>query len=91
MLRDMRLRTLTPNTQESYLGCAHKLVEHHRTPPAEVGIEEILDFLEHLVAVRNVAPSTLRVYAAALKFLYRYTLERPDIAMSIPTPKVPQH
>lgn len=91
MLRDMRLRGLSENTQQSYVICARKFVEHHRTPPAEVGLEAICDFLDHLVTVKRVGPSTLGVYSAALKFLYRHTLERPDIAMSIPTPKVPQH
>ena len=91
MLRDLRLRGLSENTRDSYVACARRFVEHHRRPPDEVGTEEILGFLDHLVTERGVSRSTLRVYAAALKFLYRYTLERPDIAASIPTPKVPQH
>ncbi len=56
-----------------------------------MGVEEVLDYLHHLAGVRELKPQTLSCYASALKFLYRTTLRRPDVAAAIPSPKVPPH
>jgi len=36
-------------------------------------------FLDHLVGERHVSRAALGVYIAALHFLYRVTLDRPDV------------
>ena len=36
------------------------------------------------------SPSTLKVYWAALHFLYAITLRRPEVMADVPRPKVPR-
>lgn len=78
MAGDLKLRGLSKLTRETYLRCARAFAAHYRRSPKEMGRTEVRDFLLHLVEERKLKPSTYNVYAAALKFLYSYTLERPE-------------
>jgi site-specific recombinase XerD len=81
MVADLKLRGLSERTRETYLNCVSVFVRHHRKSPTQLGRDEVRDFLLHLVEQRKVKPATYNVYAAALKFLYAHTLERPqDVA-----------
>ena len=89
METDLRLRGLSANTQRIYLRGVRDFAGYHRRSPAELGEPEIRAFLTHLLTARRVAPSTQGVYAAALRFLYRVTRRRPEVAGDIPRPRVP--
>jgi integrase/recombinase XerD len=78
MVGDLRLRGLSDNTRETYLHCVTVFARHHGRSPTLLGREQVRDFLLHLVEHRKVKASTYNVYAAALKFLYGHTLERPE-------------
>ncbi len=75
---DLKLRGLCENTRLTYLRCAAAYVRHYMKPPADMGKTEVRDFLLNLVEERKLKPATYNVYAAALKFLYAHTLERPE-------------
>jgi site-specific recombinase XerD len=75
---DLKLRGRSDNTRATYLRCARSFVAHYHRPPAEMGRTEVRDYLLHLVEERKLKPSSYNVHAAALKFLYSYTLERPE-------------
>jgi len=90
MSEDLRLRGCAPSTCESYLSCVRAFAAYHRRSPEQLGEPEIREFLLHLES-KPSSPSTLTVYAAALKFLYRVTLDQPELAERIPRPRrVPQ-
>jgi site-specific recombinase XerD len=78
MEEDLKLKGLSPTTRETYLRCAAVFVRHYGRPPADMGRTEVRDFLLHLLDERKVKPSTYNVYAAALRFLYARTLDRPE-------------
>jgi site-specific recombinase XerD len=86
MTEDLRLRGHAPSTCESYLSCARAFAAYHRRSPEQLGEAEIRAFLLHLEGKKSSA-STLIVYACALKFLYRVTLEQPELAKRIPYPR----
>lgn len=88
---DLKLRGLSVNTRKTYIICAAAFVKHYRKPPAVMGRNEIRDFLLHLIEQRKVKPSTYNVYAASLRFLYGYTLERPEEIAWIGHMKVRHH
>src|SRR5688572_2588286 len=90
MIGDLKLRGLSDNTRETYLHCVTVFARHHGLSPARLGREQVRDFLLHLVEQRKVKASTYNVYAAALKFLYGYTLERPQEVTWIGRMKVRQ-
>jgi site-specific recombinase XerD len=87
MAVDLRLRGLSPETQRRYLHCAERFVTHHRRSPTRLGEAEIRAFLDHLVREQRVSRSTLRVYVAAIQFLYRVTLDRPVAVRRILFPR----
>ena len=89
MEADLRLRGLSENTRRLYLRCARDFTAYCGRSPAVVGTEEVRAFLRHLVDTRR-APSTCGVYAAALRFLYDVTLDRPAVAARIPRRRVPE-
>ena len=77
MEADLRLGRLAENTIENYLGCATRFAAWHRRSPAEMGREEVLAYLDHLVRDRKLSASSQVVYQAALGFLYRVPPVRP--------------
>lgn len=78
MEQDLRLRGRCANTRATYLRCARAFVKHYRKSPTELGKAEVRDFLLHLVEERKLSAASYNVYAAALRFLYSHTLERPE-------------
>ena len=88
MAADLRLRNLRPSTRESYLGCVRKFAAYHMRSPAEMGEEEVRDFLVHLRDDKHLVPSTIKGYVAALKFFYSNTLRRPEVVRPWLQPRV---
>lgn len=87
MVQDMRLRNLSPKTQEEYLRWTTKFSEFYGKSPAKLEPEDIRSWLVHLVEKEHKSISTYRVAAAALRFLYVQTLGRPWVLRYIPLPK----
>ncbi len=72
----MRLRHLSPRTEEAYLGWMRRYHEFNgRKDPALFGAERVTAFLSQLATERDVAASTQNQALAALLFLYREVLE----------------
>ena len=88
MAADLQLRNLRPSTRESYLGCVRKFAGYHMRSPAEMGEKEVRDFLVHLRDDKHLVPSSIKVYVAALKFLYGNTLRRPEVVRPWLQPRV---
>jgi len=86
---DLRLRGKSPATRAAYLRCASAFAAYHRRWPDRMGEAEVRQFLHHLREERSLGPSSLKMYTAALRFLYTVTLDRPDVMARIPYPKVP--
>jgi integrase len=63
-----------------------------RRLPVTLGEPEVRAFLDHLLRDRQMRPATLRVYAAALRFLYDATLGRPEVMCRVPyRRRAPEH
>jgi integron integrase len=71
----MRLRHLSPRTEEAYLGWMRRYHEFHgRRDPSTLGPEHVTAFLNALATLRRVSASTQNQALAALLFLYRDVL-----------------
>jgi len=66
-----------------------RFARHVRISPAEVGPEQLRDYLNHLVG-RNVSSSYFNVNVAALRFLYTVVLERDWVLPRLPFQKRPR-
>jgi hypothetical protein len=91
MREDLALRGLSANTIAGYLRCARKFVEHFGRSPCAMGKAEIREFVLYLIEERKLHPSSVNVYAGAIRFLYRVTLKRPEEVAWLPRMRVPMH
>ena len=76
MIRDMKLRRLSPRTQETYLAAVVALAKHFKQSPDLIPQERIQDYLLHLLNDRKLAWSSVDVHANGLQFFYRITVGR---------------
>jgi integrase/recombinase XerD len=90
MEAELKLQNYCERTQEEYLRCARRLAEHFMRSPEELGAEEVRGYLLHLVTVRKLSPSNMKVHIAALKFLYKVTLRRPEVVETLRMPRTPR-
>jgi integrase/recombinase XerD len=92
MTEDMQLRNLSPHTQSCYIQQVSRFVRHFgNKSPNMLGPEEIRLYEVYLANERILAPSSILVAVAALRFLYKITLKKGwRLEEIIPTPKKPQ-
>lgn len=90
MVSDLELANYASGTIENYLRCADTFVAHYMRVPTELGELEVRCFLLHLQKIRGTGPSGLKMFIAALRFLYARTLQRPEVVDTIPWPRVPK-
>jgi integrase/recombinase XerD len=76
MIEDMQVRNLAPHTQRAYLQYVSQFAGYFRKSPDLLGPTEIRAFLLHLTRARRLAPSSVGVAVAAIRFLYKVTLQR---------------
>ena len=93
----IQLKQYSPRTAETYIQWVRDyILFHNKRHPKEMGVNEINQFITHLVVERHVAASTQNQAISAILFLYRHVLHiqldesltiafRPQRAKSIPT------
>ena len=86
MTRDLELRNYSHSTTRNYLACARNFAGHYMQSPENMGHKEVCSFLLHLK--QSSGDASHKLHLAALKFLYRHTLGRPEEVENIPWPKV---
>jgi integrase/recombinase XerD len=91
MTEDMQLRNLALNTQTSYLQQVSLFARHFNKSPEELGPEEIRAYQVYLTNEKKLAPGSILIAVAALRFLYKVSLKREWLFDEIiPAPKKPQ-
>ena len=89
MLEDMGIRNLAENTQLSYLQQVSRYARHFDRSPEELGPEQVRTYQVHLTKTCKLAPGSVSIATAALRFLYKVTLKREWVTDDIPMPKKP--
>jgi integrase/recombinase XerD len=91
MIEDMQVRNLSPLTQTSYVQQVSLFARRFGKSPDALGPEDIRAYQVYLTNERKLAPSSILIATAALRFLYKVTLKRDwTLAEVIPAPKKPQ-
>jgi site-specific recombinase XerD len=88
MLVDLQLKGATLKTQRKYLREVSNFAKYFGKSPEELGETEVKEYLVHMLEGRKLSKGTYKNYASAIKFLYKVTLKRQDIADQIRYPKV---
>lgn len=73
MIDDLKLRNRSPRTIDTYVWWVARFAKFHGRSPELLGLGEVLAFQKHLVA-SGTSWTSFNQAAAALKFLYRVTL-----------------
>ena len=81
MIEDMCLRGLAEATQKAYVNAIRNLAGHFRRSPDQLTDAELRRFFISLK--RRRSKSTVRVHLFAVKFLYRYTLQRSSPTLEL--------
>jgi len=91
MTEDMQVRGLSPQTQATYVQQVSLFARHFNRSPELLGPEEIRSYQLYLTNQRKLAPNSIILAVAALRFLYKITLHKDwSLTEVIPTPKKPQ-
>jgi site-specific recombinase XerD len=87
MLDDMRVRNLSPNTQQLYMDRVAKFAQYFGKSPELLGPEDIRTYQVYLINQKRASSSMLQQTVCALRFLYRTTLGKEWTLQYIPFPK----
>jgi len=91
MTEDMQVRNLSSHTQATYVQQVLLFARHFNKSPEILGPEEIRSYQIYLMNERKLAPSSIIIAVAALRFLYKITLHKNwNFEEVIPSPKKPQ-
>ena len=91
LLEGMQVRNLSPLTQRSYVEHVSRFARHFGRSPARLGPEEIRAYQVHLTNDKQLAPASIVVTVAALRFLDTVTLQQTwSVEAAVPAPSVPQ-
>lgn len=76
MLEDMRIRNYAKSTEELYLSEVTRFSLYYGKSPEELGAGEIREYLVDLMQNHKISTSRFAIVSAALRFIYRITLDR---------------
>jgi len=90
MLRDLSIRRFASSTRESYLRAVSQLAKYYMIPPDQLTEEQLLDYINFLITDRKLSCASVNVVTAGLRFFYKETLGRKEMALAIPPRKNPK-
>ena len=91
MTEDMQVRNLALNTQTSYVQQVSLFARHFDKSPEELGPEDIRAYQVYLTNEKKLAPGSILIAVAALRFLYKVSLKRDwTFEDVLPAPKKPE-
>jgi site-specific recombinase XerD len=90
MSHDMERAGLALHTRKEYIAAIHRMATFFGRSPASLGPDDIRAWEDELVR-RGLGESGRRIAAAALRFLYRKTLARPEMVSFVVFPRRVRH
>ena len=84
MEADLKIGGYSRTTRIEYLRQARNFAAFHMRSPEDMGADEVRQWLLHLVEARGLGPSAVNGSRAAVKFLYKVTLNRPVEVEAVP-------
>lgn len=87
MIRDMRLRRFSDNTQRIYLHAVTGLAKRYMTSPDQITDRQVQDYVLFMSEEKKLAWSTCDTNVAGLRFFYGVTLGRKSLTLSLPPRK----
>jgi len=73
MIEDMQVRNLSPHTQTAYVQQVSLFARYFNQSPEALGPEQIRSYQVHLTNEKKLAPGSILIAVAALRFLFPET------------------
>ena len=90
VIEDMTVRNLAPTTQATYVHQISMFARHFDCSPEKLGPKEIRSYQVYLTKEKQLAPSSIALAVASLRFLYNVTLQKHwALEEVLPMPKMP--
>ena len=89
MTDDMRMRQLSPKTQDTYLRIVREFARFLGRSPDTATVEDLRRYQLHLVD-HGTSPVSLNHAITGLKFFFEVTLDRPDLMVRMHPVRVPR-
>lgn len=90
MIEDLQIRNYSDATVEVYIRSVAQFSKHFGKSPDALGLEDIRKYQVYLIREKKVSYSTLNIIVAALRFLYKTTLNRKWNVRMIPYARKPK-
>jgi integrase len=91
VLDELQRRNYSPATTRGYILAIKQFADYFGKSPERLGGDEIRQFETYLLRDKKLAPGTVEGRMSALRFLYKKTLKRRDIAYDdLVFPKTPR-
>jgi len=87
MQADLRVRNYAEVTQSTYIRRVAEMEAHFGRSPDALEREDLREYVRYLKEEREVSRSSFKQTIGALRFLYRVTLDRPELVPLIPYPR----
>jgi site-specific recombinase XerD len=90
MLEELQRRNYSKATIRSYILTVKQFAEYFGKSPEKLGPEEVRRYQLYLLNEKKLSPATVEIRTSALRFLFKKTLKRADLAYDdLPFPKTP--
>jgi len=90
MISDMQLYRLASSTQDSYLRAVAGLAKYYKKSPDKIDEDELKRYILYLANERGLRWSSIDMMTSGLRFFYGKTIDRKDLALSMPIKKAPR-
>jgi site-specific recombinase XerD len=89
LLEELARRNYSPNTVEAYIAGVNRAARHFNRPPDQLTPADLRAFQLDLIT-RGTSWSQFNQVVSALRFFFRYVLDRPDVVPFVPFGKKPK-
>lgn len=90
MIEALQLCGRAKRTQEAYVYAVSRLARYYGRSPDDLSVEEVRQYLLHLLRERHLSRASLNQYGCAYRFFYGKVLERDGEALRIPLGPAPK-
>ena len=85
LVRELELRRRSPRTIQTYVIAVRQLSEFYGRSPGQLELEEVRDWVHHLLVGKKLAGTSVNLKIMAVRFFFQHVLNRKDFDLNLPT------
>jgi len=84
MIHELELHSKSPRTIQAYVTAVAQLAQHYGRSPECISLEQIREFLHHLIVERKLSFSSCNQKLAGIRFFYQQVLGQKKLDLRVP-------